>query len=329
MVAEMTDSPADLLELARTAVAAYDLPQIARLQLLEGGNNTTYEVVTEGRKRLVLRIHRPGFRTATYINSELRFLQHLRDCGVQVPQPVPARDGRLVVEAGQRYCDLLTWVAGEARGRLEPAAVHSVGRACGLVHNASARFVPAADFELPRWDADGMFTTQASPFRPLLGLDEILSPVDRRLFDEIAERTRAAFDAIAGEGSFGVIHGDYILGNCHLRRSGDEWHVGVFDFDDCGWGYYLYDLCPVLANLAGYPGAVADNPDYPALRAAYLDGYRTARELPAEWEKYLPVLMAARNANHCLWTAGLDVSPTPRKDAAWRMNLARRCLELV
>jgi Ser/Thr protein kinase RdoA (MazF antagonist) len=102
----------------------------------------------------------------------------------------------------------------------------------------------------------------------------------------------------------------------------------VFDFDDCGWGYYLYDLCPVLANLAGYPGAVADNPDYPQLRSAYLDGYRTERELPVEWEKYLPVLMAARNANHCLWTAGLDVSPTPQADAVWRMDLARRCLDL-
>jgi Ser/Thr protein kinase RdoA (MazF antagonist) len=102
----------------------------------------------------------------------------------------------------------------------------------------------------------------------------------------------------------------------------------VIDFDDSGWGSFLYDICPLLGNLAGYPGAIVDNPDYPALRAAYLDGYRTARPLPVVWEAHLPVLMAARNASLCLWTAGLNMSPTPKQDAAWRMELARRCLEL-
>ncbi|HVX47179.1 MAG TPA: hypothetical protein VHC49_25030 [Mycobacteriales bacterium] len=82
---------------------------------------------------------------------------------------------------------------------------------------------------------------------------------------------------------------------------------GILDFDDCGMGSYLYDLCPMLGNLAGQPGDTY-NPDYPALRDALLDGYRTVRPLPAEWERHLPVLMAARNANHCFWTAGLNVS---------------------
>jgi Ser/Thr protein kinase RdoA (MazF antagonist) len=321
----------DLLELARTAVAAYDLPRITGLRVIETGNNTTVEVGTEDRNRFVLRIHRPAYRTLAHINSELRFLGHLMDSGVPVPQAVPARHGSLVVEAYDRYCDLLTWVAGDVvltDDGLDADAVRALGRACGLLHNASARFVPPADFELPRWDAGGMFTAQASPFRPLLDIDEILSPADRVSYEEIAERTRAVYDEIAAEDTFGVIHGDYILGNCHLRRSENAWHVGVFDFDDCGWGYYLYDLCPLLANLAGYPGAIVDNPGYPVLRSAYLDGYRTVRELPVAWEKHLPVLMAARNANHVFCTAGLDVSPTPREDAAWRMGMARRCLEL-
>lgn len=327
----MVDNPTDLAELARTVVAAYDLPHIVGLKPLGAGNNTTFEVGTGDGDRFVLRVHRPGYRTTAYINSELRFLQHLRGSGVLTPQPVRTRDGRLVVEANERYCDLTTWVAGEVLlpgAGLDRAAVHGLGRAAALLHNAAEQFVPPADFELPRWDAGGMFTTQASPFRALLGLDEILTPEDRRLFDEIADRTQAVFAAIESDNSFGVIHGDYILGNCHLSRIGNGWQVGVFDFDDSGWGYYLYDLCPLLANLAGLPGTVADNPDYPVLRSAYLDGYRTARELPVEWEEHLPVLMAARNANHCLCTAGLNVSPTPREDAAWRMNMARQCLEL-
>lgn len=354
-----TESTDSLEAMARTVVDAYDLPPIIGVRALSLGNNATFEVTTEQVEgdtswseatsggRLVLRIHRPGFRTVAHTRSELRFLQaaqkYLEGSGLEVPHPVSARDGSLVVEVnpppsdtsvgGPRHCDLLTWVAGDVRvpGQgLDPNAVRSLGRALALLHNAAEKFETPADFELPRWDANGLFTTAGSPFRPLLGLEEILSPTDRRFFDEIADRTQVVFDSLdeGPEPSFGVIHFDYILGNCHLSRRGDRWDVGVIDFDDCGWGYFLYDLCPLLGNLAGYPGAVADNPDYPALRSAYLDGYRSARALPAAWETYLPALMAARNAALCMWTAGLDVSPTPKEDAEWRMNLARRCLEL-
>lgn len=354
-----TESTDELDQAVRIVVSAYDLPRVTGLRPISLGSNVTFEVTTEpvdssaGRTdsrsngRFVLKIHRPGFRTVAHTRSELQFLQsaqeYLDRSHVRVPQPVPARDGRLVIEmnlppskdsvGGQRHCELLTWVPGvvlvPGRG-LSSQAIHNLGRALALLHDTAEQFKPPADFELPRWDADGMFTTDASPFRPLLSLDEILSPADRSLFDEIADRTRGVFDTLDQESdsSFGVIHFDYILGNCHLRRSVRGWDVGVVDFGDCGWGHFLYDLCPLLGNLAGYPGAIPDNPDYPALRAAFLDGYRTARPLPAAWEAPLPLLMAARNAALCLWTAGLNQSPTPKEDAAWRMSLARRCLEL-
>jgi Ser/Thr protein kinase RdoA (MazF antagonist) len=350
---EAAESADPLETLARTVLADYDLPPIRGVRALSLGNNATFEVTTEPEEphhssgRFVLRIHRPGYRTAAHTRSELLFLraarEYLNGTHVEVPQPERARDGSLVVEAtmpasdtavgGTRHCDLLGWVAGDVLvpgGGLTPGAVHSLGKALALLHNAADQIEVQADFDLPRWDAAGMFTTEASPFRPLLSLDEILSPPDRSLFDQIAERTRRVFDTLDAESdsSFGIIHADYILGNCHLRQIGREWNVGVFDFADCGWGYYLYDLCPPLGNLAGYPGAIADNPDFPALRSSFLDGYRTMRPLPTAWEAHLPVLMAARNANHCLWTAGLDMSPTPKQDAAWRMDLARRCLEL-
>ena len=34
------------------------------------------------------------------------------------------------------------------------------------------------------------------------------------------------------------------------RRGRTGWHAGIIDVDDCGWGYLLYDLCPLLGNLA-------------------------------------------------------------------------------
>lgn len=250
--------------------------------------------------------------------------------------PVPDRGGELVVEVEyegeRRWCDVLTRLRGRvlvpSQG-LGPGGVRQLERALGRLHNVAAAFRAPPGFELPRWDADGMFTAAASPFRPALDVEDVLAPTDRALFHEIAARTRTAFDALESDrDAFGVTHMDFILGNCFLRRGRAGWNISVFDFDDCGLGYFLYDLCPLLGNLAGYPGAIAGNPAYPRLRDAFLAGYRSARPLNVRWEKYLPLLMAARNANHCLLTARPDVSETPSNDAAWRMDLARRCLEL-
>lgn len=317
-------------ELATKALAQYDLPPGTRLSLLADGLTRTYEVVTpEG--RYVLRLHRPGYRTAANTRAELGYVNHLGEAlagmSVQLPLPVPTADGRLVVEVSDdQHCDLIRWVDGEVRrpgDGLDAAAVRQLGRTLALMHNAADTITEPGD--LPRWDADTMFSAAASPYRPLVGIEELLSTADRADFDDIAGRTRRIFAELSTE--FGIIHCDYILGNLHLSRTPGGWQVGVLDFADCGVGNYVYDLCPLLGNLAGYPIG-SYNPDYPVLREALLDGYRSARPFPVEWERHLPVLMAARHANHCLLTAGQGVSPTPREDAAWRMDLARLSLDL-
>jgi Ser/Thr protein kinase RdoA (MazF antagonist) len=183
----------------------------------------------------------------------------------------------------------------------------------------------SVDFELPRWDADGLFTA-ASPFRPGR-LQESLSSADWKLFQEVEERTRAVFERLDRHGdAFGVIHSDFILLNCHFVRRGHGWEVGVLDFDDLGWGYFLYDLAPLLGNLADFPG-------YAAMRRPFLAGYRSLRLLPRELETHLPVLMAARHVSACLWVIGIErthgTGPPVAKHIAYRMEAARKCLALV
>lgn len=325
----------ELEQLARTALGAYELGDRAELRTLEIGLNAVFEVRADD-ARYVLRVHRAGYRTPVQVRSELTFLRAVGD-DPAVPAPVETRDGDLIVELDdadgrRRSCDLQTWLEGRVLvpgHGLGVAGVHALGRGLGRIHNAAERFSPPPGFELPVWDADAMFTPEASPFRPTLGIEDVLGPEDRGLYEEVADRTRAVFESLGrGADAFGITHQDYILGNCFLRRSGAGWQVGAFDFDDCGWAYFLYDLCPLLGNLAGYPGAVFGNPAYPKLRDAFLAGYRTVRALPAEWERHLPLLIAARQTEHCLLTARRDVSPTPAQDAAWRMSLARLSLEL-
>jgi Ser/Thr protein kinase RdoA (MazF antagonist) len=337
----------ELLAVARAALAAYDIAPVVYVEPMRLTNNAVFEVRTneEGAEatRFALRVHRPDFRTVAHTRSELTFLQvlHERLLGtrVTVPQPRSTRDGRLVVEvalpvagtrspAATRHCDLVTWVPGRVlrpgRG-LGPRATHLLGEALARVHAVAESFEPPPGFELPRWDADALFTA-ASPFRPGR-LDEIISSDDWSLFQHVAERTRAVFDALERDGApQEIIHADFILLNCHLSRRDRGWHVGVIDFDDLGWGHFLYDLCPLLGNLADFPR-------YTALSRAFLAGYRSVRPLPRALERHLPLLMAARHAASCAWVAGIErtsgTGPPVAEHIAMRMDRIRHCLALA
>lgn len=299
----------------------YGVPAGTATRVLSDGNNLIYAVGRDPAR--VLRVHRPGFRSVTHTCSELIFLQHLADRlpDIGFPQPVPARSGALVVttDDGTLHADLQTWVDGQraTADDLDDDAARLLGHTLGRLHEAAAEFRPPADFELPHWDGNGLFRAESSPFRPLLSRAEIFTDDDLRDFAEIEQRARTAFDELGRDSStYGIIHADYILGNVHLTRRDDGWHSTVIDFDDCGHGYFLYDLGPVLGNLI----------EQPARRRSLIDGYRRIRPFPPDWERHLPLMMAVRHASVCYWTAGLDVSPTPQQDAAWRMDLARAAL---
>ena len=68
----------------------------------------------------------------------------------------------------------------------------------------------------------------------------------------------------------------------------------AIDFDDCGFGPFLYDLAVPLAVLH-------DRPAYPALRAGLLAGYRRLRPLPPAHEEYIDTFIALRRVQDALW----------------------------
>ena len=295
---------------ARSALTSYGLAA-ASITPIRLKNNAVFRVETQHPalygSTFALRVHRSGFRRPEETRSELLYLQGLRQAiGPVVPEPVPNTQGELLTtiswpdEDGGgpnvRHCDLLTWIDGSIRRPgtgLGSRSCYRLGELLGRIHAFSESFQPPAGFQLPRWDADGQFT-EASPFDPG-PLEQTFAPDDLAVLREIEGRVRTVY-ALLGQDreQFGIIHADFILLNTlfHGRRA------QVLDFDDCGFGYYLYDLCPLLGNVKDYPA-------YPVLSRAFLDGYRSVRPLPSEHERHLDLLIAARHATTCLWAAGL------------------------
>ena len=66
----------------------------------------------------------------------------------------------------------------------------------------------------------------------------------------------------------GLIHADLHLGNALFWRD----DVRVIDFDDCGFGYWLYDIAVALWELR-------HRNDYEQFRAALIEGYTQHRSL--------------------------------------------------
>ncbi len=70
--------------------------------------------------------------------------------------------------------------------------------------------------------------------------------------------------------------------------------MGVIDFDDCGWGFFLYDLAVPLSE-------VSLRPAYPAMREALLEAYARRRPLPDDAGTHLDAFIALRCLQILAW----------------------------
>jgi Ser/Thr protein kinase RdoA (MazF antagonist) len=101
-------------------------------------------------------------------------------------------------------------------------------------------------------------------------------------------RRLAAFGT--GPDRFGLVHADLRLAN--LLVSDDAVHV--IDFDDCGFGWFLYDLGSALSFIE-------DDPRAPALVDAWVEGYTRVRPLGRAEIAELPTFVMLRRLLLVAW----------------------------
>jgi Ser/Thr protein kinase RdoA (MazF antagonist) len=274
----------------------------ARLVTLAHMENTTFRVETRGGERYVLRIHRTTGspfhppRSVEEVRSETIWLSTLRrDTGLAVPEPVPTADGSLltVTESdavpGPRVCVLFRWAPGRfLDAGLTPSHLERVGGFIARLHDHALRFAAPAGFT--RWRI-GDVSGEGGAY--------VAGAVAEQCGSEAASIVEVVMDAVrraqrelgTGPDVFGLIHADLHQENYLFHRG----EMRAIDFDDCGWGHFIYDLTVALSELRG-------RPDYTAYRAGLLRGYRAVRPLPSEHERYLEVFQGLRTLQLTLWS---------------------------
>jgi Ser/Thr protein kinase RdoA (MazF antagonist) len=289
-----------IAQLARAALERFGIEPDASVTLINVSENHTYRVedpVT--RDRYALRVHRPGYRTVPQIESELDWVEALRDGGVaQTPAARAAGDGSRVVSASAlgvepRNVVVFEWLDGAEvdldSGDAATGQFEILGSISARMHRHVRSWQPPSRFIRPRWDYEYSIGPRGhwGAWQDGLGI----GAEERRQLQLLDATIAARLDRYGqGEHRFGLIHADMRLAN--LLIDGDE--VYVIDFDDCGFSWFMYDFATAVSFME-------DHPRVPELRDAWVRGYRSVTELGADDEAELQTFVMLRRLLLVAW----------------------------
>jgi Ser/Thr protein kinase RdoA (MazF antagonist) len=288
-----------LLEVAQAASGNFDLPPGVSVKMINLSENATYRLEAPDGQRWAVRIHRDGYHSLTAIASELAWLIDLRQTGVIVtPLPVKGKDGEIIQHVSHpsmrrpRHIVLSHWEAG-----LEPVMsgdlsqpFQVLGEVTARMHLHTRQWNRPAWFERFTWDFEtslGETKPHWGRWRDGVGVDNETALLVGRTVNLIGNRLGAYGK---GPERFGLIHCDLRLANLLI----DGAVVKVIDFDDCGFGWYMYD--------AATPFTLYEHePQVPDLIESWKKGYRKVINLPSADEEEIPTFLMFRRLLVLAW----------------------------
>jgi Ser/Thr protein kinase RdoA (MazF antagonist) len=298
---------------ARDALRAYGCDPGATVELLNVSENATFRVVGDDEPS-VLRVHRLGYHTEREIVSELYWMDALRaEAGVRTPRVLPAADGRRIVtmpERGDtggtgergtvaRHCVRFEFLPGAEPAGAMNMHFEELGEITARMHQHARRWARPGWFTRFHWDYDAAFGSVARWGRWQDGIG--VGPAERRVLGRLDEVLRARLAAYGrGPDRYGLVHADTRLANLLVHDGA----VSVIDFDDSGFGWYMYDLGTTVSFFEHAP-------EVPGLVDSWLTGYRRAAPLPAADEAEIWTFIMFRRLLLVAWIGshrGVDIA---------------------
>ena len=249
----------------------------------EGGRNEILVCRKDGENRYVLRVSALEDRTEEDYLAETEFVHYLAEHGAPVADVIPSVNGRLsecVEEDGKQvFVSLFQYARGMLMAdngyRYREGApleeyFYNTGKALGALHRLAKEYRPAhrrPEF-LDRYSMDY--------------LDRLIPDDHAELKQAIARRLEACRTLPKDREAYGLVHFDFCDGNYHVDM--DNGAITVFDFDNCIYSWYMFDLAHVWTHGVGWFRHIPD----PAKRMegmkhyfdTVLEGYRSETDVP-------------------------------------------------
>ncbi len=283
----------ELLNVARAALKHFNLPLNAKATLINLSENATFKIQTDDGQCWALRIHRQGYHSREEIASELAWLMDLRNTGVvTTPRPLKGCNGQMIQSVAGRNVVLFAWETG-----LEPTfgqdltkPFEVLGEVAARMHKHAKAWQRPIGFTRFTWDFEsslGEHNPHWGGWRDGIGVDAAL----HRLFGQTIALIGKRLDAYGkDENRFGLCHCDLRLANLLIDGSA----VKVIDFDDCGFGWFMYDAATPISFYE-------HEPQVPNLIEAWKAGYRRVLDLSRADENEIPTFIMLRRLLLVAW----------------------------
>ena len=279
-----------LQALAVKALESYGISKDANLTLLKHRENAVFAVQEPNNgNKCALRVHRVGYQTAESINSELKWMQALREGDIQTPKPIAGVDGRFVQTVSVPevpeacHCSVMSWVDGKPLTDDNPLESYRLlGQINARFHQHAKNWTIPDGFERQVWDEEGICGV-----KPLWGHFKDLAVLENEQLDLLYQAREVMLKRLEhygkGPDRYGLIHADLMAENIILQNN----TPCIIDFDDSGFGWFMYDLATLMTFN------VADD-NFDDILGAWIEGYRSQENLSDEDLAELPTFMVAR-----------------------------------
>ena len=284
----------------------WGLPSNSQIKLISLSENAVFLVENlQVNKKLALRVHFQGYNTPIEIDSELTWLSAIiNETDLKTVKPVPTQkgtlrrtlaDGRSVVAF--EYIDGIP-IKSSTDMRI---TMEKLGAMTAKLHVHSMKWCPPKGFQRKIWDFQNCVGQNAifGDWRNSVGLSNdgyimianTVSVLERRLQSWGVD-----------DNHFGLIHGDLKSANLLIGSDGPI----LLDFDDCGFGWYLYDFGCAATDLKVE--------DIDKCASNWAKGYRSVSPLSDLEEKMLPTFALLRRIMTMAWAGSHRFSPVAMQD---------------
>ena len=263
---------------------------VVRVELSE---NTTWLVGGPG-GMFAVRRYRDGYVDMRSIRSELALMQLAKDAlPIEIPGVVPTRRGEEVLYCFDGLYVVFTLLPGEMATQSDIVAQASrIGEMAALLHRSGEDLDRT---QQTRWNWDAAALTGEAPrwgsWQPAFAHEprgyEIVAAAQGEVEAQMGVASR-------GESAYGLLHADLRAANLLVHEGA---LTGIIDFDDCGFGWYVYEA---VASLSFYE----TSPDASRFLRAWLAGYAQVRVLSEESLALLPTLVIYRRLLLTAWLLG-------------------------
>jgi Ser/Thr protein kinase RdoA (MazF antagonist) len=262
-------------------------------QLLAARENTIYCAET-AQGKIVIRKHRTGYQDAAGIESELCLMHAMKAANCSVPDAIAAKDNRFVIAHDGDHFTAVSWVSGKTMSDVlsaDPSSdsitqiYHDLGVRLAEFHDAADAWSPPKNFSRHSWDRLGLVGAQ--PFWGRFWDNPDLLPDERYIFTQIQDQMNEALSHLEDTLDYGLIHADLIPDNVMI----DESDITFLDFDDCGFGFRLFDIATILLKQI-------ETHDFQDKAKALMEGYRTRRGLDP---RFVLMFLVLRSLTYVGW----------------------------